>query len=73
MARDIDVGKNIKEYMAENGIKQSFVADKVGIPQPQMSDICNKGRSIDCILYYKICNALNVPLEKFLFDGEGEL
>ena len=64
------VGKNIGQYLTENGIKQSFVADKVGIPSSQMSDICTKDRSIDCVLYYKICKALKVPLEQFLNEVE---
>ena len=64
------VGERIKQYLTDNGIKQTFVAEKVGITQPQMSEICNKGRSIDCLLYYRICKALNVPLETFL---EGEV
>lgn len=65
------VGEKIKQYLTENGIKQSFVAEKVGIPASQLSEICNKGRSIDCVLYYKICKALNVPLETFLEGVEG--
>jgi transcriptional regulator with XRE-family HTH domain len=60
------VGARIKEYLTSNGIKQGFVADKVGLTPSQMSDICTKGRSIDCMTYYKICKALNVPLETFL-------
>ena len=63
------VGRRIKEYMASKGIKQTFVADQVGITNARLSEICNKGRSIDCETYYKICKALNVPLETFL---EGE-
>ena len=63
------VGERIKSYLTDNGIKQSFVADKVGIPASQLSDICNKGRSLDCVTYYKICNVLNVPLDTFL-QGE---
>ena len=64
------VGKRIGEYLTENGIKQSWLAEKVGITAPQMSDICNKGRTIDCVLYYKICKTLNVALETFV---EGEV
>ena len=60
------VGKRIGEYLINNGIKQSFVAEKAGITAQQMSDICTKGRTIDCIVYYRICKALNVPLEMFL-------
>ena len=66
------VGLKIGEYLTENGIKQSFVAGKVGITPAQMSEICNKqGKNIDCVLYYKICKVLNVPLELFL-EGEAE-
>lgn len=64
------VGARIKQYLNENGIKQAFLAEKVDIPQSQLSDICNKGRSIDCILYWKICNVLNVPYEKFLTEED---
>lgn len=64
------VGKFIGQYLKENGIKQTFVAEKVGIPNSQMSDICTKDRSVDSVLYYKICKALNVPLETFLEKTE---
>lgn len=64
------VGAKIKKYLEEHGIKQSFVADKVGLTASQMSDICIKDRSIDCVVYYKICRVLNVPLEQFLADIE---
>ena len=64
------VGKNIGQYLIENGLKQSFVAEKVGIPKSQMSDICTKDRSVDSVLYYRICKVLNVPLEQFLEEVE---
>ena len=38
-----------------------------------ISDICNKDRRIDCMEYYKICKALDLPLEYFLpEEEEGE-
>lgn len=64
------VGMKIGEYLEENGIKQSFVAEKVGITPSRMSEIVNKQNRIDCVLYYKICKVLNVPLELFLEDEE---
>lgn len=67
----MSVGKRIGQYLTDNGIKQAFVAEKVGITRPQMSDICNKDRTIDCVLYYKICKTLNVPLETFLCTADG--
>lgn len=60
------VGARIKQYLDDHGIKQGFVAEKVGLTPSQMSDICNKDRSIDCVVYYKICKVLLVPLETFL-------
>lgn len=64
------IGANIKKYLDENGIKQGFLAEKVGMTPSKMSDICNKGRTIDCITYYKICRALNVPLEQFISEAD---
>lgn len=60
------VGSRIKEYLKSNGIKQSYVADEVGITDSLMSAICNKDRAIDCLVYYKICKLLNVPYEYFI-------
>ena len=66
------VGEMIKDYLESNGIKKSFVADKIGITQARFSEILNKGRVIDCQLYFKICRALNVPLETFEPKDEDE-
>ena len=60
------VGRRIKEYLKENGIKQTFVAEKSGLSNSVISDICTRGRKIDVVEYYKICKVLNVPLETFL-------
>lgn len=64
------IGAKIKEYLSENGIKQSFLAERTGLTPSQVSDICIHDRKIDCIEYYKICKALNVELEYFLKDME---
>lgn len=65
------VGKNIKEYLRENGLKQSYLAEKVGITSCAMSRICNNDAGIDCILYYRICRELNVPFEYFMKGVEA--
>ena len=62
------VGAKIKEYLQQNGIKQSFLAEKTGLTNSQVSDICIHDRKVDCIEYYKICQALNLPLETFVKD-----
>ena len=60
------VGAKIKQYLTENGIKQAFLVSKTGLSADKISAICNHDRKIDCVDYYKICKALNVPLETFL-------
>ena len=62
------VGKRIEKYLNDNGIKKTFLAEKVGITKQKMTRICNAD-VIDCILYSKICKALNVSYDTFL---EGE-
>lgn len=66
------VGARIKEYLVEKGIKQTFLAQKTGLTDSNISDICNNGRKIDCISYYKICKALDLPFEYFLEDENEE-
>ena len=60
------VGARIKEYLNENGIKQTFLAEKTGLTNSVISDICIHDRKIDVLEYYKICKALNLPLDYFL-------
>ena len=59
------IGKKIQDYLRENGIKQSFVAERSGLTDSIISDICNDKRKVDVIEYYKICKALQVPLNHF--------
>ena len=62
------IGARIKNYLNENGIKQTFLAQKSGLTDSIISDICIHDRKIDCIEYYRICKALNLPLDYFLRD-----
>lgn len=65
------IGKRIKEYLVERGIKQVYVADKTGIPPQIISAMLNESRNIDAVEYYKICSALNIPMN-FLFDSNTD-
>jgi len=59
------IGTIIKDYLNNNGIKQAFLVERTGLTASQISDICNHDRKVDCVEYYKICNALNVSLDYF--------
>lgn len=60
------VGTKIRDYIKANGLKFSFVAEKVGIDRTKLYNICNGRCSVDALSYYKICKVLNVPFETFL-------
>ena len=64
------LGAKIRNYIDENGIKMTFLAEKAGLPYSVIVDICNKDRKIDVVEYYKICKALGVPFETFLEEKE---
>lgn len=59
------LGEKIKNYLVENGIKQRFLAEKLKLPDPVISDMLSGQRKIDAVEYYQICKALRVSLEYF--------
>lgn len=62
------IGEKIKQYLTDHGIMQKFLIEKTGIRKMRISDICAGKCRIEVTEYYKICKALNVPLETFLDD-----
>lgn len=63
------VGRRIKAYMDATEADQNSIAKTAGLTPSQLSDICSDKCPIDCIIYHKICTALNVPLDSFLTEG----
>ena len=66
-----EVGAKINTYLKENGIKQSYLVEQTGLTSDAVSRICKLDRKIECVEYYKICRALNVPFETFMDDEEA--
>lgn len=62
------LGEKIKNYLIEHGIKQRFLAEKLELPDPVISDMLNGQRKIDAVEYYQICKALRVSLEYFFVN-----
>ncbi len=60
------IGGLIKAYISETGLKLGAVAERAGIPLNTFSAIVNGKRKITIEEYNAICNALGVPLEKFI-------
>jgi transcriptional regulator with XRE-family HTH domain len=59
------VAQNIKNFISERGIKQSFIAEKANIPSSAFSKMLAGEQTIDMVAYFRICKALDVPMEKF--------
>lgn len=66
------LGKIIKKYLDANGVKQTFLAQKLGIPDSAVSDMLNGKRNIMATEYYLICKALGVSTDLFFEDVEAE-
>lgn len=69
------IGLKVKEYLDENGIKYSFLSEKVGIPMNVLSPLLNGKRKMSVEEYFTICEALNLPVDTFEpdeNDSDGE-
>lgn len=64
------LGQRIKKYLTENGIKQTYLADKTGFTNSIISDMLNGTRKIETTEYFKICKALDVSFDFFYEDEE---
>ena len=56
----------IKYYLEEKGISQTFVSKKTGIPLPKLNLALNGNRRLTLEEYTLICGALEVNTDKFL-------
>ena len=63
------VAEKISIYMKEKGIKGTVVAEKAGITQQQMSAILNQKLQLKADVFFRICEALEVPPEMFAPDS----
>lgn len=56
------IGIKVKQYLDENGIKYSFLSEKIGIPMNVLSPLLNGKRKMSVEEYFLICNALELPV-----------
>jgi transcriptional regulator with XRE-family HTH domain len=64
------LGTKIKQYLDDNGLKYSYIADKAEIPITIFSAMLNEKRKISAEEYFCICKAMNVSATKFATDKE---
>ena len=61
----LDIVK-LKRYIEQSGIKQKFISEKTGIPEPTLSLILNGKRKCEVGEYASIWNILGVEFQYFV-------
>lgn len=59
------IGIKVKEYLDENGIKYSYLSEKIGMPMNTLSLLLNGKRKMSVEEYFTICEALELPVNTF--------
>lgn len=59
------IGLKVKQYLDENGIKYSFLSEKIGVPMNVLSPLLNGKRKMSVEEYFTICDALGLPVDTF--------
>lgn len=59
------LGALAKEYMQNNGIKQSYVAEKIGMSPQVLGQILNEKRKIEATEFFNMCEAMGVDAAEF--------
>lgn len=57
--------EKISDYIEQNGIKQTFIADKCGWTKQKLYNILHGRNRISVEDYEAICEALSVPFDFF--------
>lgn len=76
MAKEVIImrldNEGLKDYINEIGIRQTVVAERSGIPKSKLCFILQGKRRCEAGEYASICNALCVPMSRFLKPGRPE-
>lgn len=59
------LGKLIKNYINDKGLKQKRIAELAGIQITRFNEIVNGKRPIEATEYFRVCEALSVPIDTF--------
>ena len=60
--------EKISDYIKQNGIKQTFIADKCGWTKQKLYNLLHGRNRISVEDYEAICEALSVPFDFFCED-----
>ena len=60
------IGENISVYLKNNGIKQSWLAERLGVPITTLSGAMTGRVHMKAEMFMRICEILRVPPETFI-------
>lgn len=66
------VGGYIKAYLKENGIKQNFLAKRIGIPATTLNSMLLERQKLPVDIFFKICEVLGVSAAVFEPSRQGK-
>lgn len=61
----MDIRTKIRKYLEQQGISNAWLAKKTGLSSAALSTMFNLKRELKADEYFKICSALNVPINQF--------
>jgi plasmid maintenance system antidote protein VapI len=59
------VQAQIKQYLEDNGIKQTWLQKQLNISLPALNALLNEKRGMTADEYFKICSVLKLPTDHF--------
>ena len=65
----MDIAKEIRKYIETNNVPQNKLAEKSGVGKVQLCRVLRGQRKLSVEEYVNICDALCVPLERFIFQS----
>ena len=66
------INDRVSRAIADSGLKQKFVAEKIGVSEPTFSALLSGKRKIDVDEFFKICTVLNLRPEVLYHYGEHQ-
>ena len=68
------VNDNVSKAIADSGLKQKFVAEKIGMSEPTLSALLAGKRKIDVDEFFKICTVLKMrPEVLYNYEEQKEM
>lgn len=67
------VTNRLKKILEDRGIKQTWLAEKVGVTRGNMSNIINNRQQTTIEVAFKIADILNLKLEDIFIYSKDEL